>query len=80
MGIFELYAMYRKVKEALAKGDLATLAMIGGDLLHAAAKLLPNGKTVEVATPDLMPLKLPGGFDLDKLITLIQLFKSIFGK
>lgn len=70
-----IFGLISKALAAFKAGDWSTLADLAGDLLKAAAPLLPKA-----SAPDVLPLSLPGGFDLDKLLTLIQLLKSIFGK
>jgi hypothetical protein len=86
VGILDLLAMYRKVREALTKGDLSTLASIAGDLLHAAAPLLPKGKApaAPVLPPDLQPLTMPslGGIivAVDSVFSAWQILKQLFAK
>jgi hypothetical protein len=86
VGILDLLAMYRRVREALAKGDLSTLAMIAGDLLHAAAPLLPKGKApaAPALPPDLQPLTMPsiGGLIglISKAETILAVLKQLFAK
>jgi hypothetical protein len=86
VGILDLLAMYRRVREALTKGDLSTLAVIAGDLLHAAAPLLPKGGKVPPAPalpPDLQPLTMPsiGGIvgAVDSIFSAWQILKQLFG-
>jgi hypothetical protein len=86
LSLFELFALYQKIREALAKGDLSALAMIGGDLLHEAAKVLPKGKApaAPALPPDLQPLTMPslGGLIglISKAETILAVLKQLFGK
>lgn len=86
LGIFQLYTMYLKAKEALAKGDFSTLATLAAELLNEAARVLPKGKAIESApTPgDLMPLTLPTAGNLigwlEKAIAFGQLLKQFLGR
>lgn len=75
MNLFDLIARLRGAYDALKAGNWSAVADFVSDMLKAAAPLLPKGHAAEV-----LPLSFPGGFDLDKLISLIQLLKSIFGK
>jgi hypothetical protein len=84
LSLFELFALYQKIREALAKGDLSALAMIGGDLLHEAAKVLPKGKAAPALPPDLQPLTMPtiGGIIglISKAETILAVLRQLFAK
>lgn len=80
MDLFTLFTKGKALVEAVKVNDWKTAADLAGDLLKLAAQFLPSKPALASPNGDLMPLTLPGGFDLDKLVTLIQLLKSIFGK
>lgn len=82
MDLFALLTKGKLLLAAFKSGDFRTAADLAGDLLKLFAPLLPSGTpTLAVPTgPDLQPLTMPGGFDLGKLIELIQLLKTLFGK